>query len=422
MKSPIQTQTMTETSLQQSDPEVFAIIERETEHQQTALNMIPSENAVSAAVREATGSVLTNKYSEGYPYKRYYQGNAQADDVEQLAIDRAKDLFGAEHVNVQPHSGSPANMAVFMALLTPGDTFMGLSLDSGGHLTHGSPVNFSGTLYNAVSYTVNKETGLIDLDEVRKLAKQHKPKMIISGWTAYPRQFDFEGFQQIASEVGAYHLADISHIAGLVAGGVHPSPVPLADVVTTTTHKTLRGPRGAMIMSKEEHAKAINKAVFPGIQGGPHEHSIAAKAVAFREALSDDFKIYAAQIIANAKALADALMERGVKLVSDGTDTHLLLIDLTPKGIGLGKQAAVALETAGIVTNANTVPFDPSTPFKPSGVRLGTPTLTTRGMKEAEMKQVGTWIADVLGAPEDTSLHQTVRVQVQELCEQFPLE
>ncbi|MEX1112292.1 MAG: serine hydroxymethyltransferase [Candidatus Andersenbacteria bacterium] len=421
MKSPTQTQIPTETSLQQSDPEVFTLIKRETEHQQTALNMIPSENAVSAAVREATGSVLTNKYSEGYPYKRYYQGNAQADDVEQLAIDRAKELFGAEHVNVQPHSGSPANMAVFMALLNPGDTFMGLALDSGGHLTHGSPVNFSGTLYNAVSYTVNKETGLIDLDEVRALAKQYKPKMIISGWTAYPRQFDFEGFQQIADEIGAYHLADISHIAGLVAGGVHPSPVPLADVVTTTTHKTLRGPRGAIIMSKEEHAKAINKAVFPGIQGGPHEHSIAAKAVAFKEALSDDFKAYAAQVVSNAKALADTLMERGVKLVSDGTDTHLLLIDLTPNGIGLGKQAAISLEAAGIVTNANTVPFDPSTPFKPSGVRLGTPTLTTRGMKEPEMKQVGNWIADVLDSPEDANVHQTIRTHVQALCQQFPL-
>lgn len=408
------------TTLQNADPEVFALIEREEKHQQDVLNMIPSENYVSSAVREATGSVLTNKYSEGYPYKRYYQGNQQADDVEQLAIDRAKQLFGAEHANVQPHSGSPANMAVFMALLKPGDTFMGLALDSGGHLTHGSPVNFSGTLYNAVSYTVNKETEQIDLEEVRALAKQHKPKLIISGWTAYPRTFDFEGFQKIAEEVGAYHMADISHIAGLIAGGAHPSPVPFADVVTTTTHKTLRGPRGAMILSKEKHAKAINKAVFPGIQGGPHEHSIAAKAVAFHEAMSDDFKTYAAQIIKNAQALATALKDRGVKIVTDGTDTHLILIDLLPQGVGLGKQAAVALEQAGIVTNANTVPFDPSTPFKPSGVRLGTPTLTTRGMKEAQMTQIGTWIAEIVTDMTNEALQQNIREQVVKMNQDFP--
>lgn len=414
------TATKSPATLQESDPEMFTLIKQEEAHQQNVLNMIPSENYVSSAVREATGSVLTNKYSEGYPYKRYYQGNKQADDVEQLAIDRAKQLFGAEHANVQPHSGSPANMAVLMALLKPGDTFMGLTLDSGGHLTHGSPVNFSGTLYNAIAYTVDKETGIIDLDEVRKLAQKHKPKLIISGWTAYPRQFDFEGFQRIAEEVGAYHMADISHIAGLIAGGAHPSPVPFADVVTTTTHKTLRGPRGAMIMSKEKHAKAVNKAVFPGIQGGPHEHSIAAKAVAFKEAMSNEFQTYAQQVVKNAQALAGALQARGIKLVTGGTDTHLILIDLLPQGTGLGKQAATALEEAGIITNANTVPFDPSTPFKPSGVRLGTPTLTTRGMKEEQMIRIGDWIAEVIQETDNKERLSEIREQIIEMNRQFP--
>lgn len=410
-----------ESDLKNQDPEVFAIIEAEEKRQAETLNLIPSENYVSSAVREATGSVLTNKYSEGYPFKRYYQGNQQADEVEALAIERAKTLFGAEHVNVQPHSGAPANQAVFMATLKPGDTFMGLELDSGGHLTHGSPVNFSGTIYNAVPYAVDEKTERIDTEAVRKLAKEHKPKLIISGWTAYPRQFPFEEFQNIAEEVGAIHLADISHIAGLIAGGAHPSPLPFTDIVSSTTHKTLRGPRGAMIMCKEQFAKTIDKAVFPGVQGGPHEHSIAAKAVAFGEAATEEFKAYAKQIVRNAQTLADTLMARGIKLVTDGTDTHLILIDLRPQGIGLGKQAAIALENAGIVTNANTVPFEPSSPFKPSGVRLGTPIMTTRGMKEVEMKQVGTWIADVITDMDNTELQQKIRQEIQELCAEFPV-
>lgn len=409
------------TALEQTDPEVAGIIAAEKERQETTLTMIPSENTVSGAVLEATGSILTNKYSEGYPTKRYYQGQQYADEVELLAIKRAKRLFGVDHVNVQPNSGSPANQAVFFAALEPGDTFMGLNLDHGGHLTHGSPVNMSGKLYNAVHYTVDEKTELIDLDAVRALAKQHKPKLIISGFTAYPRRFDFSGFQAIADEVGALHLADISHIAGLVAGGAHDTPLPAAQFVTTTTHKTLRGPRGAIIMCQAEFAKAIDKAVFPGLQGGPHEHTIAAKAVAFGEALRDDFKTYALQIVANARALAETLMAEGIKLVSDGTDTHLILIDLRPKGIGLGRPAAIALENAGIVTNCNTVPFEPSSPFKPSGVRLGTPALTTRGMKELQMKQVGKWIASILHDPTNEKLQTDIRSQVESLCKEFPL-
>lgn len=408
-------------ALEQTDPEVAGIIAAERQRQETTLTMIPSENTVSQAVMEATGSILTNKYSEGYPTKRYYQGQQYADELELLAIERAKKLFSAEHVNVQPNSGSPANQAVFFAAMEPGDTFMGLDLSHGGHLTHGSPVNMSGKLYNAVHYTVDEKTELLDLDAIAALAKKHKPKLIVSGFTAYPRRFDFAGFQAIADEVGALHLADISHIAGLVAGGAHESPLPAAQFVTTTTHKTLRGPRGAAIMCQEKYAKAVDKAVFPGLQGGPHEHTIAAKAVAFGEALQDNFKEYAQQIVTNAKALAETLMAEGIKLVSDGTDTHLILIDLRPKGIGLGKPAAIALENAGIVTNCNTVPFEPSSPFKPSGVRLGTPALTTRGMKEPQMQQVGVWIASVLHNPADETLQAHIRSQVQKLCKAFPL-
>ncbi len=409
--------------IKEHDPEVHSIIENELERQRNELNMIPSENYSSKAVLEAAGSVLMNKYAEGYPKKRYYQGNAFVDDIEILAIERAKKLFNAEHANVQPNSGSPANMAVYFALLELKDKIMGMNLSHGGHLTHGCPVNFSGKYYNFIEYGVEKETELIDMDKVRKIAEQQKPKIVLSGFTAYPRTIDFKEFHDIAESVGAVSMADISHIAGLVAGGVHPSPLPFTDVVTTTTHKTLRGPRSAIILCKEKFAKQIDKAVFPGLQGGPHEHTIAAKAVAFREAMQPEFKEYSSQIVRNAKALAETLMENGIKLVSNGTDNHLILIDLIrTKGIakeGMGKQAAVALESAGIIANANTIPFDPSTPFKPSGIRMGTPTLTTRGMKEPEMKQVGEWIAKVLGNIDNAELHARIRQEVKELCRNF---
>lgn len=423
-----------------TDQEVYQHIKDELERQQTVLNMIPSENYVSEAVLQASGSVLTNKYSEGYSLKRYYQGNSHIDEIELLAIERAKLLFGAEHVNVQPLSGSPANQAVYHALLKPGDKIMGLRLDMGGHLTHGHSVNFSARYYKSVPYSVDKETGLFDYDEIRRIALAEKPQIIVSGATAYPRVIDFKKFHEIAEEVGAYSLADISHIAGLVAGGVHPSPFPFTDVVMTTTHKTLRGPRGAMIMCKKEDRLArvegleekqarniknlagkIDKAVFPGLQGGPHNHITAAKAVAFKEALSEDFGSYAQQVVRNAKALAESLMENGIKLVSNGTDNHLILIDLLPMGVGLGKQAAIALEEAGFCTNCNTVPYDPSTPFKPSGVRIGTPSLTTQGMKEPEMRQIGEWMAAVLKDMDNTSLKEKIREEVKELCLQFPI-
>lgn len=403
------------------DPEVENAIKHELQRQRTTINLIPSENYVSQAVLEASGSVLTNKYAEGYPQKRYYQGNKYVDDAELLAIDRAKRLFGADHANVQPYSGSPANQAVFFAFLNPGDTFLGLDLACGGHLTHGSPVNFSGKIYNPVHYGVDKESERIDMEAVRKLAREHKPKMIISGLTAYPREIDFKAFQNIAEEVNAIHLADISHIAGLIAGGVHPSPFPFTDVVMTTTHKTLRGPRGAMILCKEEHAKKIDKAVFPGNQGGPHENIIAAKAIAFQEALQPEFSGYAQQIVKNAKALASALQEGGIKLVTDGTDNHLILIDLRPQGIGLGRKAAIALENGGIVTNCNTVPYDPSTPFKPSGVRIGTPMMTTRGFAEAEFRQVGEWMVSILTDMENEDLQTRIRDEVETLCKKFPI-
>ena len=427
-------------AIAKADPDVYRHITAELQRQQDTLNLIPSENYVSRAVMEATGSVLTNKYSEGYPLKRYYQGNQHVDAVELLAIERAKKLFGAEHANVQPLSGSPANMAIFFALLKPGEKFMGMRLDMGGHLTHGSLVNFSGRLYQAVPYGVEQRTGLLDYDEIRAIAKREKPRMIISGFTAYPRTIDFKQFHEIAEEAGAYSVADISHIAGLIAGGAHPSPFPFTDVVMTTTHKTLRGPRGAMILCRKEDRLAdvagldekaarqardlagkIDKAGFPGLQGGPHDNVTAAKAVALGEALRDDFRDYARQIVKNARALADTLMEQGLKLVTDGTDNHLILIDLRPMGTGLGREAAVALEEAGICTNCNTVPYDPSTPFRPSGVRIGTPILTTRGMKESEMKLVGEWMAKVIKNRGDTELKAKIRKEVEELCGRFPV-
>ncbi|MHA1873326.1 MAG: serine hydroxymethyltransferase, partial [Candidatus Heimdallarchaeaceae archaeon] len=386
-----------------SDPIVADAILKELKRQEEGIELIPSENYTSRAVLQAVGSVFTNKYSEGYPKKRYYGGNEIVDEIEQIAIDRAKELFGCEHVNVQPYSGSPANQAVFFALLELGDKFLGLNLTSGGHLTHGSHVNFSGKNYTCVSYDVDKETEMLDMDSIRKLAIEEKPKMIISGLTAYPREIDFKAFQEIAEEVDAYHFADISHIAGLVAGGVHPSPVPHADVVTTTTHKSLRGPRGAIIITKIEDrlhdkyhpntkknlAQLIDSAVFPGLQGGPHDNTTAAKAVALGEALKPEFKDYALQIVKNAKALADELMSLGIKLVTNGTDNHLILIDLRPEGLtGQGKLIQNALDAAGITVNKNTVPYEPSTPFNPSGIRLGTPAITTRGMKESEMKVI----------------------------------
>lgn len=408
-------------SISVQDPEVFRIISRELGRQREQLNMIPSENYCSRAVLEAQGSVLTNKYAEGYPKKRYYQGNVHIDDVETLAIERAKKLFNAEHANVQPNSGSPANMAVYFALLKPGDKVLGMNLKHGGHLTHGSPFNFSGQLYSFAEYGVDRETERLDMDAVRKVAEREKPKLIVSGYTAYPRTIDFKEFHSIARDVGAFSMADIAHIAGLVAGGSHSSPLPFTDVVTTTTHKTLRGPRSALILCKEKFAKQIDVAVFPGIQGGPHEHTIAAKAVAFGEAMRPEFSTYAKQVVNNAKVLAETLMDSGISLVSGGTDNHLILINLikTLGREGLGKKGAEALEEAGIVTNANTIPFDPGTPFRPSGIRLGTPVLTTRGMRESEMKIVGSWIAEILKNLDDNSLRKKIKEEVKELCGRF---
>ena len=410
------------TALQVRDSVVYEAIQNEHVRQKTTLNMIPSENYASAAVREACGSSLMNKYSEGYPAKRYYQGNAYADIVEQTAIDRAKRLFGADHVNVQPYSGSPANIAILNAFLKPGEPFMGLDLAAGGHLTHGSPVNASGMLYKAIPYTLDAVTQRLDMNAIRAIALREKPKLIISGLTAYPRTIDFAAFQAIAEEVGAIHLADISHIAGLVAGGMHPSPFPFTDVVMTTTHKTLRGPRGAIIMCKEKHAKQIDKSVFPGMQGGPHENIIAAKAVAFNEALDPSFKAYASQVVRNAQALAETLIREGLVLVTGGTDNHLILIDLRALGQGRGKEIAQALEQAGIVCNANSVPHDSSPPFKPSGLRMGTPMLTTLGMQENEMRQIGRWIASVIRDPTNVMVQASIKKDVELLCARFPFD
>ena len=407
-------------NLENFDPEIAAIVDEETRRQEYNLEFIASENFVSEAVLDAQGSVLTNKYAEGYPGKRYYGGCEVVDKAEQLAIERAKELFGAEHVNVQPHSGSQANMAVYMAVCQPGDTVLGMNLAHGGHLTHGSPVNFSGKLYNIVPYGLDPETGTIDYDEVERLAKEHKPKLIVVGASAYPRAIDFKAFRRIADEVGAVVMVDMAHIAGLVAAGEHENPVPYAEFVTTTTHKTLRGPRGGMIMCTEEWSKKLNSNIFPGIQGGPLMHVIAAKAVAFKEALSDDFKVYAKQVVKNADALAGALVERGYKLVSGGTDNHLMLVDFTGTEI-TGKMAEHALEAAGITVNKNAVPFDTRSPFVTSGIRIGTPATTSRGLKEAEMVKVAEWIDRALQNMEDETELAKIKVEVKELCEQFPL-
>ena len=407
--------------LEKTDPAINLLLERENLRQQETINLIASENYVSRSVMEATASALANKYSEGYPRQRYYQGNDIVDEIEIIAIERAKQLFGVEHANVQPYSGSPANAAVFMAFLNPGDTFIGFDLSCGGHLTHGSPVNFSGKTYNAVNYCVDRDTEKINMNEVRRLALKHRPKMIISGLTAYPREIEFRAFQDIAEEIGAIHFADISHISGLIAGGEHASPFPFCDVAMTTTHKTLRGPRGAMILCKRKYANQIDRAVFPGCQGGPHDHVTAAKAVALNEALSDDFKLYAKNITANAKALADELTGRDIKLVTGGTDNHMILISLLPFGTGLGRPVAIALENAGIVTNCNTVPHDPSSPFKPSGIRIGTPAVTTRGMKENEMRKFGQWIASIIEDPDNRELQAKIKDEVKQLCRDFPI-
>lgn len=406
--------------LKQSDPELYAAIEAEKKRQQDNIELIASENFVSRAVMEAAGSVLTNKYAEGYPGRRYYGGCEHVDVAENLARDRAKQIFGAEHVNVQPHSGAQANMAVYFAALEPGDTVLGMNLSHGGHLTHGSPVNFSGQLYNFVEYGVDKETERIDYDVVLQKAKEHKPKMIVAGASAYSRVIDFAKFREIADEVGAYLFVDMAHIAGLVAAGLHPNPVPYADFVTTTTHKTLRGPRGGMILCKEKYAKAIDKQVFPGVQGGPLMHIIAAKAAALKEVLSDDFKQYAKQIVANAKAFAEALTAEGIRIVSGGTDNHLLLLDVSKLGL-TGKEAEEALDQVQITTNKNTIPYDPESPFITSGIRVGTAAVTTRGFKEAEMKEVAAIMALTLKNIGDAEKQQEARERVQALTKKFPL-
>ena len=406
--------------VKQQDPKVQEMIELELGRQRNKLEMIASENFVSQAVMEAQGSVLTNKYAEGYPHKRYYGGCEYVDMVEELAIERAKQLFGAEHVNVQPHSGSQANFGVYFALLEPGDTIMGMNLSHGGHLTHGSPVNVSGKYFNIIPYGVDAETGRIDYDEMRKIAQEHKPKMIIGGGSAYSRQIDFKTMADIAHEVGAIFMVDMAHFAGLVAAGLHPNPVEYADIVTTTTHKTLRGPRGGMIMCKKEYAKAIDKSMFPGIQGGPLMHVIAAKAVAFGEALQPEFKEYAKQVIVNAQTLAEALQAEGFTIVSGGTDTHVLLVDLRSVGL-TGKVAEHLLDEIGITCNKNTIPFDPESPFVTSGIRLGTPALTTRGLNAEDMKEIASIIALVLKRPEDTEAQEEAKQRVAKLCKQYPM-
>ena len=406
--------------LAKQDPNVKAVIDQELMRQKDKLEMIASKNIVSQAVMEAQGSVLTNKYAEGYPGKRYYGGCEHVDVVETLAIERAKRLFGAEHANVQPHSGSQANFAVYFAMLKPGDTIVGMNLSHGGHLTHGSPVNVSGTYFNVVPYGVNAETQQIDYDEFRKIVLEAKPKLIIAGGSAYSRQIDFKKMADVAHEVGAIFMVDMAHFAGLVAAGLHPNPVEYADIVTTTTHKTLRGPRGGMILCKEEYAKAIDKAVFPGIQGGPLMHVIAAKAVALGEALQPEFKEYAEQVIKNAKVLAAELIAKGLTIVSGGTDTHVMLVDVRNTGL-TGKEAEHLLDEIGITANKNTIPFDPASPFVTSGVRLGTPALTTRGLKEDDMKEIADIIATVLQNPEDTAKHQDAAKRVAALCEKYPL-
>jgi glycine hydroxymethyltransferase len=410
---------MTEPTLAHLDPEIASLLQKEEKRQLDTIRLIASENYASRAVNEAASSVLNNKYSEGYPGKRYYQGQVNIDAIESLCIDRIKRLFGVEHANVQPYSGSPANLAVHYAFLRPGDATVGLGLPAGGHLTHGWKVSITGDFFAAHQYGVRETDHRIDMDQVAALAKEHKPKLIWCGTTAYPRTIDFAAFAQVAHDVGAVLAADIAHISGLVAGGAHPSPVGFADVITSTTHKTLRGPRGGMILTTAKHAGAIDKAVFPGLQGGPHNSAIAGLAVAAHEALQPSFKDYAKQIVDNAKALAEALLSRDVTLVTGGTDNHLILADLTSKNVS-GKKAAVALEAAGIVCNYNSVPFDKRKPFDPSGIRIGTPAVTSRGMTVADMKTIGNWMADVIEAPEDTKVHERVKTELLALTAKYP--
>ncbi len=407
-------------NLQQTDSAIYDIIQKETDRQEYGIELIASENYTSKAVMEAMGSVLTNKYSEGYVGKRYYGGNEVIDEMEQLAIDRCKELFGCEHVNIQPLSGSPANAAVYLAVLKPGDKVLGLKLDHGGHLSHGHPVNFSGMLYNFVQYEVEKDTGRIDMDKVREIALREKPKMILAGFSAYSRNLDWKRFKEIADEVGAITMADISHIAGLIAGKALESPVPYFDIVTTTTHKTLRGPRAAIIMCKEEYAKAIDKGLFPGMQGGPHDHINAGKAVAFYEALQPEFQEYARNVIKNAQAMANELMKRGYKIISDGTDNHLMVVDMTSKGVS-GKESEVALEKVGISTSRSTIPFDTRKPFDPSGLRIGTAAITTRGFTEEDSVKVADIIDRTIQARNDEEALKQIREEIIALCKAHPL-
>lgn len=406
-------------SVKDQDPEIYSLVKQEEKRQADKIRLIASENYVSKAILETTGSILTNKYSEGYAGKRYYEGQQLIDQVEQLAIKRAKELFGAEHANVQPYSGSPANIAVYLAFLNPGDTILGMALPHGGHLTHGAKVSISGRYFDAQSYALDANTGLINYDAVRQKALDVRPKIIIAGHSAYPRRLDFKKFREIADEVNALLMVDMAHFAGLVAGGAHPSPVPYADVVTTTTHKSLRGPRGAMILCKAKHAQAIDKAVFPGVQGGPHDNTTAAIAVALKEAATDSFKNYAVQVVKNAKTLAESLMAKGFTLITNGTDNHLMLVDLSNKNIS-GKTAAKALDKAGIVLNYNAVPFDKRKPFDPSGIRIGTPAVTSRGFKENEMLLVSSLIDKVIAEPENEGLQARTAEEVRKLCSHFP--
>ncbi len=406
-------------NLKHIDPEIYNLIKQEELRQVDKIRLIPSENYTSKSVMEASSSILTNKYSEGYPNKRYYEGQQFIDQIENIAINRARELFGVDHVNVQVLSGSPANMAVYFAFLEPGDKVMGLSLPHGGHLTHGWSVSFSGKLYKSIPYTLDEVSNRLNYDKIMEIAKRERPKLIWAGASAYPREIDFKVFGDIANEVGAYFAADIAHIAGLVVGGVHNSPVPHADVVTTTTHKTLRGPRGGMVMCKQDHAKLIDKAVFPTLQGGPHNNTTAAIAVALKEASTNDFKVYAKQVVNNAKVLAHKLLDHGFNLVTGGTDNHLILIDLTSKDV-TGKKIARAMDSAGLVCNANAVPFDKRKPFDPSGIRLGTPSITSRGMKEAEMIRIASWINDVVNNYDDEHKLSSIFNEVKELCSNFP--
>ncbi len=406
-------------SLKAFDPEIEQLIQQETHRQTDKIRLIASENYVSQAILDATGSVLTNKYSEGYPNKRYYEGQQYIDQIEEIAIERAKELFGAEHANVQPYSGSPANLAVYLAFLKPGDTILGLALSHGGHLTHGSKVSISGKYFNVVPYELDRETGLLNYEQIERLALQHKPKIIVAGHSAYPRELDFEQFRSIADKAGALLFVDMAHFAGLVAGGAHSSPIPYADIVTTTTHKTLRGPRGAMILCREKYAQLIDKAVFPGLQGGPHNHTTAGIAVAMKEAQAPEFKLYAKQVVKNSARLAQQLTQRGYQLITGGTDNHLILIDLSNKDI-TGKIAAKALDAAGLVLNYNAVPYDQRKPFDPSGIRLGTAAVTTRGFGETEMDKIAFWMDQIINNPHDQNSVQAVATDIKILCSNFP--